>query len=184
MSVRVAIGLGTNVGDRRAHLGRALDALAAHVTDQRCARIYASDAMLPPGAPDEWGMPYLNTVCIGRTTLDATALLDALHGIEAVLGRGPHPRWAPRVIDLDLLLYGDAVLDSPRLRVPHPGLLDRPFVLLPLAELAPEWRYPGSGVAQGRRLDGLAAAMVARYEGGLPHRTRPVEDEASARAMG
>ncbi|MCB9553621.1 MAG: 2-amino-4-hydroxy-6-hydroxymethyldihydropteridine diphosphokinase [Myxococcales bacterium] len=184
MTVTVAIGLGTNVGDRRAHLERAIDALAAHVDALRCARTYASDAMLPPGAPAAWAMPFLNTVCLGETTLPAPALLDALHAIERTIGRGPHPRWSPRVIDLDLLLYGDDVLDTPRLRVPHPGLVERPFVLLPLAELAPERRHPGPGPAHGRRFDALAAELCARHPAGLPHRTHPVDDAPLTCAIG
>lgn len=169
----VAIGLGTNVGDRRAHLEDALARLAAHVDGLRCARVYASDAMLPPGAPPGWAMPFLNTVCVGTTRLAPTALLAETQAIEAALGRGPHPRWAPRVIDLDLLLYGDAVVETPTLTVPHPGLAERPFVVLPLAEIAPDWREPVSG----RPIAALADTLRAAHPDGMPFATRPAPDE-------
>lgn len=168
---RVAIGLGTNVGDRRAHLDDALARLAAHVDGLRRARTYASDAMLPPGAPPGWAMPYLNTVCVGTTRLTPAALLAETQAIERALGRGPHPRWAPRVIDLDVLLYGDAVIETPTLTVPHPGLAERAFVVLPLAELAPDWREPVSG----RSIAALAEALRAAHPDGMPYRTRPVD---------
>lgn len=168
----VAIGLGTNVGDRRAQLEAALARLADHVDALRCARVYASDAMLPPGAPPGWARPYLNTVCVGATRLTPAALLAETQAIERALGRGPHPRWAPRVIDLDVLLYGDRVIGTPALTVPHPGLAERAFVVLPLAEVAPDWRHPISG----ERVAALAEALRAAHPDGMPHRTRVVGD--------
>lgn len=171
--VPVAIGLGTNLGDRRGYLRRAMSGLARSISDRRCSSIWASDAMLLPGSPPSWAIPYLNAVVVGRTTLGPLALLDALQRIELDLGRGPHEKWAPRPIDLDLLLYGDREIDDARLTVPHPGLRSRPFVLLPLAELWPETRLPG----EPRPLAELAVEYRAAHAHGLPFSAHIARDE-------
>jgi len=89
---------------------------------------------------------YINAVARLETQLSVTALLDALQAIEAQHGRvRSGERWGPRTLDLDILLYGDAQIDTPRLRVPHPGLAERNFVLQPLAEIAPMLEIPGLG---------------------------------------
>lgn len=169
---RVAVGLGTNLGDRHGHLRRAVAALGGVLDALRCSTVWASDAMLLPGAPPGWAIPFLNAVVVGRTRLEPEALLDRLQGIERRHGRGPHEKWAPRPLDLDLLLYGDRALETPRLTVPHPGLLERPFVLLPLAELLPAHRVPG----EARPLSALAADYRARHGEALPFHAHPVTD--------
>src|SRR5690606_14827201 len=98
-----------------------------------------------PVGVDEPQPDFLNTVAIGRTRLRPRALLDALLGIEHALGRTRAYRLAPRVIDLDLILYGHAVVDEPGLQVPHPRFRERLFVLEPLAALAPDWVDPVTG---------------------------------------
>ena len=95
---------------------------------------------MPDAQPD-----YLNAVAIGRTTLAPHALLEMLLGLEAARGRTRPGRRSARTLDLDLILYGDRQIDDDRLTVPHPRYLDRPFVLEPLARLAPRWRDPVSG---------------------------------------
>ena len=134
------IGLGSNEGDRRAHLTDAALALGAlpAVRLLRMATIIKSD---PLGGPPQG--PYLNTVAELNTTLSPRELLEALQRVERQLGRqSSGPRWGPRPIDLDLLLYDDAVIDEPDLRVPHPRMPERWFVLQPLAELAPQLIHP------------------------------------------
>lgn len=169
----VAIGLGTNLGDRRGNLRRALRALGGAISDIRCSAIWASDAMLLPGSPPSWAIPFLNAVVVGRSALAPHALLDALQRVELDLGRGPHEKWAPRPIDLDLLLHGDRMIDDARLTVPHRGILDRPFVLLPLADLWPAVRMPGDD----RPLAERAAAYRAAHPDGLPFAAHVARDE-------
>jgi 2-amino-4-hydroxy-6-hydroxymethyldihydropteridine diphosphokinase len=137
---RVAIALGSNLGDRAAHLTWALAALGSHLTKLRAspfeetAPVEVADAQ-----PD-----YLNAVAVGRTTLAPHALLELLLDLEAARGRTRPGRRSARTLDLDLILYGDRQIDDRRLTVPHPRYLDRPFVLGPLARLAPRWRDPSS----------------------------------------
>ncbi len=101
--------------------------------------------MLPDDAPVEWNRPFLNLVAHCRTSVAPLDVLDGLKAIERDLGRVDHGRWAPRPIDLDLLLYGRETLASDRLRVPHTGITERAFVLAPLAALEPRLTIPGQG---------------------------------------
>ena len=143
------IGLGSNLQDPHGQVNRALGELDRLPGCRRLAasRLYLSPPLGPPGQPD-----YVNAVASLETRLPAEALLDALQALEARHGRVRGERWGPRTLDLDLLLYGAQVVWTPRLQLPHPGLGVRPFVLLPLAELAPTLEVPGLG-----RVDRLLA---------------------------
>lgn len=139
--VRVAVALGSNLGDRRRHLRWAATALAEHLDDLHVSRPERTAPMGVPGPQPD----YLNAVAVGRTALSACALLAWLLALEARRGRSrPGPK-APRTLDLDLILYGGDVIDAPGLHVPHPRFRERPFVLGPLAALAPRWRDPITG---------------------------------------
>jgi 2-amino-4-hydroxy-6-hydroxymethyldihydropteridine diphosphokinase len=133
-TVTAFVGLGANLGDARQALASALRALGGIPDTElvRSSRMYLS-APVDAGGPD-----YLNAVAQVRTRLTAPALLRALQSIEQAAGRERPYRNAPRTLDLDLLLYGDARIASPSLTIPHPRMGERAFVLLPLAELAPE----------------------------------------------
>ena len=152
------LGLGANLGDRRASLRRAIQSLDEYSgirLDRRgVASLYRSAAM----GGDEPQPDYLNTVVRVRTSLPPRALLAALMTIEARLGRVRRERWGPRTIDLDLLLYDDRVIDGPDLFVPHPRLTQRRFVLDPLAEIAADVVHPTLGLRIGelhrRKQDG------------------------------
>lgn len=141
MSERVFIGLGANLGDTTATLDRAEQALAALPgTHLVAASPRYRSAPLQASGPD-----YLNAVVELVTDLEPAALLAALHGIEAVQGRRrPYPN-APRTLDLDLLLYGQREMDTKTLRLPHPRLHERAFVLAPLLDLAPDLVHPSLG---------------------------------------
>lgn len=131
--VTAHVALGANLGDAEKTLREALAALnaAPGVRVRRASSLYRT-APVDASGPD-----YLNAVAEIATTLSAPALLDALLNLEQVAGRERPYRNAPRTLDLDLLLYGDARIDSPRLTVPHPRMSERAFVLVPLAEIAP-----------------------------------------------
>jgi len=146
---RVHIGLGANLGDARATLEAARDALAAlpGCTLVACSSWWRS-APLDASGPD-----FLNGVVALDTTLSPLALLDALQAIERQHGRERPYRNAPRTLDLDLLLFGEQIITDSRLTVPHPRLLERAFVVYPLLEIAPQLTVPGFGP--------LAAALPA-----------------------
>ena len=146
-SVIAFVGLGGNLGDPVATLGAALQALDG-VQDTRllrASRLYRTPAWGLEQQPD-----FINAVAMLETRLAAQALLESLFVIERRHGRvrEAEQRWGPRTLDLDLLLYGDAVIDEPGLRVPHPHLHERAFALLPLLEIAADVEIPGRGLAR------------------------------------
>ncbi len=129
--VRAFLALGSNLGDRWAHLCRAV----AAVPDLAATSPVYETA--PVGGPPGQG-PYLNAVVELRTTLDARRLLGVCRELEAAAGRARGERFAARTLDVDVLLVGDEHVDEPDLTVPHPRMWERPFVLVPLAALAPD----------------------------------------------
>jgi 2-amino-4-hydroxy-6-hydroxymethyldihydropteridine diphosphokinase len=133
----VSIALGTNLGDRASHLRTALDKLGAFVKIELRSSVYDTE---PWGYQEQ--PAFLNQVILGKTELGAEALLQALKRVEVEMGRQPTFRYGPRIIDLDLLFYDDLVWQSGELVIPHPRLHERPFVLVPLAEIAPDWEHP------------------------------------------
>ena len=131
------IGLGSNLGDRLGYLQAAVAALSSRGLEPAgVSSVYESDALGPP-QPD-----YLNAVVSVSTSLSARELLEALKAVEAELGRQHTQRWGPREIDLDLLLYGDEMLEEDGLTIPHPEMTKRSFVLVPLLEIAPGLDLP------------------------------------------
>ena len=135
---RCVLGLGSNLGDRLANLQDALRRSVSVLSDVRVSSLYESDPVGPPGQP-----PYYNAVAVGVTGVVPVELLVALKAIEWDLGRRPGPRWGPRPIDLDILWIDGITLDTMTLTVPHPRIAERPFVLLPFAELAPALALAG-----------------------------------------
>ena len=137
----VAIALGSNLGDREAHLAFGLSSLPGFITNLRQSSWHDT---APVGVSA--GQPrYLNGVVVGETSLGARDLLDRLLQIEAAAGRRRPSPMAPRTLDLDLILFGDQQIDEPGLVVPHPRFRERLFVLEPLAEVAPGWIDPATG---------------------------------------
>ncbi len=146
MTTKSYLALGANLGERSATLERAVAELDAHgIRVRRVSPVVESPALLPPAAPADWNRPFMNLVVEVDTDLEPAALLDAAKRIEAALGRAPAERWAPRPIDIDILLYGDERIKTERLTIPHAGLHERAFVLAPLAALAPRLVVPRLG---------------------------------------
>ena len=136
--MRVAISLGSNLGDRRAHLEYAIDALRLDLNDILISSFLET---APVGVGPEHGA-YVNAVAVGDTQLSARMLIERLREIEEERGRArPYPQ-APRTLDLDLVLYGEEIIEEDGLSVPHPRFREREFVLRPLAEIAPEMIDP------------------------------------------
>ena len=151
---RVAIALGSNVGDRRAHLDYAVTALRALLTNLAVSRYYDT---VPVGMSGPQAM-FLNAAAVGETALAPRALLEALLAIEHERGRERPYLNAPRTLDLDLILAGDRVVEEPGLVLPHPRFRERRFVLEPLAAVAPKLRDPVSGRTVAELLSAAAAA--------------------------
>jgi 2-amino-4-hydroxy-6-hydroxymethyldihydropteridine diphosphokinase len=157
----IFIGLGSNLGDRAHNLRDALRRMPlAGVQPLRASSLYETE---PWGVLDQGH--FLNAVCEVRSSLAPEALLEALLGIEAEMGRVRRERWGPRLIDLDLLEYHGQQRTGGRLELPHPRYLSRSFVLAPLLELEPGWVPPGSPVP--------AAALLAQLAEPPPRRLAP-----------
>jgi len=139
---RVAIALGSNLGDREANLAFGLSALPGFITNLRQSRWHDT---APFGVSADQPR-YLNGVVIGETELPARELLERLLAIEDAAGRTRPAPMAPRTLDLDLILYGDKKIEEPGLLVPHPRFRERLFVLEPLVEVAPDWIDPVTGL--------------------------------------
>lgn len=154
------VGLGSNIGDSAAYVAAGLSALESLPGTRLRARsrLYRSAPWGPVPQAD-----FLNAVAWLDTNLAAPALLESLLAIEQRHGRRRDRRWGPRTLDLDILLYDDAVLATPTLTVPHPRLAERAFVLVPLAELAPELEVPGLGPVR-RLLGRVDASEVVPVE--------------------
>jgi 2-amino-4-hydroxy-6-hydroxymethyldihydropteridine diphosphokinase len=148
-SVVAAVALGSNLGDRIAHLNHAIARLQEFLGNLRVSRFYDT---VPVGAAGPQPL-FLNAAAVGKTPMPARELLEAMLAIEQERGRERPYQNAPRSLDLDLILYGDAVIDEPTLVVPHPRFRERRFVLEPLAEIAPDLKDPVTG--------GTVAALLA-----------------------
>lgn len=145
--VRAFLGLGSNLGDRRAHLTAAVAGLPDVVA---VSPVYETD---PVGGPEQG--PYLNCVVELRTALDPWQLLGACRDAERAAGRIRSQRWGPRTLDVDVLLVGDHRVDAEELTVPHPRMWERAFVLVPLSDLAPD-------LVAGRDLDPTGVRPAGR----------------------
>ena len=159
-SKTVYLGLGSNLGDRRGNLIRALAALEFRAVEiVRQSSIYETAPMMVEDQP--W---FLNQVVEVRTSLFPRQLLHRGQEIELELGRKRTVAYGPRVIDIDILLYGRTVIETDELTIPHPRMTERRFVLEPLAELAPRLRHPVSKRSIAELLAATMAQNVKRYE--------------------
>lgn len=173
----IILGIGCNIGDRLLNLRQALAALSAisELQIQHVSPVYESEALLPENAAATWDKPYLNAAISCTTSLTPDELLIKVKAIEASMGRQAAGHWSPRVIDIDILAWDDKNIFTDRLHIPHEGLLERPFALLPLADVAPNWRYCLPETAETNK---TAAELVkkwgSRFTGKAPLKTRQI----------
>ncbi|RDI41346.1 dihydropteroate synthase [Aquicella lusitana] len=173
----VILGLGSNVGDRMANLRKALIAIRQipGMIVEQVSPVYLSDALLPENAPPEWDMPHLNLALRCHTTLEPLDLLDQLKKIEWSIGRKPEVRhWGPRILDVDILAWNSDIIKSERLTVPHESLQERPFALWPLADVAPDWRFPLNGPYHDKTAAEIGEQWGSRFTGNAPLRARQI----------
>lgn len=164
-AVRVMLALGGNMGDRLAEMQAGLDAMARRGLDILDVSAVWESAYVGPGLQSD----YLNACCVARTDLDPGTLLALLKAVESERGRAPDGHMKPRPLDIDILLYGDAVVDRPGLTVPHPRMRERAFVLEPLNEVAGHVKWPDSSeTVRGlcEKIRGAEDQVVHRLEDG------------------
>lgn len=156
----VAVGAGSNRGDRAVHLSLAHRRLAALLDGLACSDVYETEPVGEAGS-----RPFLNMCCVGATTLKPAELLARLQEVEEEAGRPPPGtagRSGSRILDLDLLLYAEQRVEEQGLSVPHPRLAERAFVLVPLSEVAGGWEVPGHGATVAELADRLEQDGVER----------------------
>jgi 2-amino-4-hydroxy-6-hydroxymethyldihydropteridine diphosphokinase len=163
---RCLIGCGSNLGQRREQLDRALE-LLRYMPGVRMAAVSRYRETPPIGGPAGQGA-FLNGVCLIETDLPARTVLEMLAAVENTLHRERHERWGERTIDLDLLLYDDLIVDSAELTVPHPRMATRRFVLEPAAEIAADLRHPSAGCTIGDLLDNISTSSPLVAVVGVP----------------
>ena len=172
----VILGLGANVGDPLAQLAAAVDEIEAHASIDHISSVYRSEPVGHAEQPD-----FYNLVVLCRTHHEPVELLHRMQGVEERLGRRRTFRNAPRTIDIDLLAYGDTVMRTLELTLPHPRLHLRGFVLHPLVEIAAEWRHPVLGRTARELLSSATGLERVEAVGALP---RPGAPLAPARPPG
>lgn len=173
----VILGLGSNIGDRLAFLRQAATDISAvpELSVKQISPIYISDALMPDNAPKEWDRPYLNCALRCETESNPHKLLTILKEIEWRIGRKPEKRhWGPREIDIDILAFNQQVIDDEQLTVPHKSLLERPFALWPLADVAPLWIYPQSYPQVSQTAAEIAEKFGSRFSGEAKFNTRQI----------
>lgn len=183
----IVLGLGSSLGDRLDNLRRALNAIKKipELTVLQVSPVYMSDAMLPENASETWHVPYLNFALRCESHLSPDKLLTQLKSIEKNLGRQVAEKWAPRIIDIDILAWDNKIIQTNALTLPHKGLLDRPFALWPLADVAPYWPFPENGEQQGKTAAELITHWGSRFSGHAPFHTKQINQRVDTpRLMG
>ena len=159
--IKVYLGLGSNMGNRQANLTMALDFLSQILKIEKVSSVYDTEPVGNVNQPR-----FLNLVCQAYTSITPKALLTLANGIEKKMGRVRGQANAPRPIDIDILFYGDQVIDTPELVIPHPRLHERAFVLVPMAEIAPDLVHPVSGKTIRKLLQAVTEVQgVFKWEG-------------------
>ena len=156
----VVLSLGSNLGDRKGNLESMLASLPPKVNILQVSSIYQTAPWGYADQPD-----FLNQVLLAETSLDPFDLLVYLKEIEIKVGRKPNFRYGPRMADIDLIFYGNRIIDAEELQVPHPRFHERTFVLVPLAEISPELLVPGSNQTVAELLESIDQDGIELYQG-------------------
>lgn len=166
----IILGLGCNIGDRLANLRQTLQHLykIPDLKIRQISPIYESDALLPENTPPEWDMPYLNLAIRCDTKLDPQTILEQTKNIEFQMGRAEHLHWSPRIIDIDILAWDNKTYNTEALQIPHQDLLNRPFAIWPLADVAPNWQYNGITAQE------IIKPWGSKFDGKAPLHTRQI----------
>jgi 2-amino-4-hydroxy-6-hydroxymethyldihydropteridine diphosphokinase len=171
MTITAYLGMGSSLGDRPAHLREALSRLDTFGSGLRVAAIspvYQTPHLGLKSGDETRYPPHLNLVARIETDLSSEDLLQRIHAVEAAGGRQRTERWGPRTIDIDILLYGDTEVQTPALTLPHPGIAERAFVVVPLADLAPDLHLPdGRSVEALRTSARIRSQSIERVNDGL-----------------
>lgn len=163
--MKIALGLGSNLGDRKSYILSAIDEMVRVklISDVNVSSFYDNKALLIPHSPKEWDMNYLNCVISGYTNISPRDMLLRIKEIEKKLGRKPSTKWAPRPIDIDILMYDNICIDDGEnedsIVIPHAHLIERDFAICLLAEIEPLWKYPGSGKFKGNSISFIATQV-------------------------
>lgn len=141
----VVLGLGSNMGDRSENIKKAIKLLSLSCLEIiSLSDIYINEALLLNDSPESWNKDFLNISILGKTNLEPEELLSKIKDIEKRTGRELNERWAPRVIDIDILIYEDKIINKDNLTIPHKELLNRDFIILSLVDIIPNWYLPGT----------------------------------------
>jgi len=169
----VILGLGSNLGDRLAHLRLALELIKQipSCSVQQISPVYISDALLPENAPAHWDIPYLNLALRCHTELLPYEFLEWIKKIEIKIGRTPEKNWGPRIIDIDILAWDILIQYDEKLHIPHEYLAERPFALWPLADVAPHWVHPLHHKTSAE----MVLNWGSRFSGDAPFHTRQIQ---------
>ena len=173
----IILGIGCNLGDRLANLREAVIRLKAidKLTVHQVSPIYESDALLPDNAPQNWDNPYLNLALSISTKLNPEQLLAKIKTIEEKMGRLEHLHWSPRIIDIDILTWHEECHHTDKINIPHKGLLERPFALWPLADVAPDWKYCEPNKSEtGKSAKELIQKFGSCFDGRAPLHTKQI----------
>ena len=144
----IILGLGSNLGHRQHNLRAAIELIGERLLNEvRQSGIIITPAMMPAGAPPSWDIEFMNMAIKGELKKDIAPLefLTEIKKIETEIGRTESERWAPRIIDIDILAWHEEIIDLPKLQIPHAGISARDFVRLPLLEIVPDWINPRTG---------------------------------------
>ena len=171
MNENILLGLGTNLGERVSNLEQAVNLISRIIKILEISPVYQTE---PWGYKDQ--PVFLNLVLLGETTIQPHLLLKEIKHIELTMGREPTFHYGPRMIDIDILFYGDLIVDLKNLIIPHPHLHQRAFVLIPLADIVPDFIHPVKGLTVAEMLKQVEQNGVTRYPSELLWRT----DEGSA----